>query len=117
MPNKYIYHIVTLTEWELQKNAQMYIHSSLAIEGFIHASTAEQLQATIQRYYANEESVMILKIEVAKLKNTLKYELAPSINQLFPHIFGALNSAAIVEVREVEVGGDTTDDQQNDHKR
>jgi uncharacterized protein (DUF952 family) len=117
MTNEYIYHIVTLTQWELQKNEQIYIHPSLAAEGFIHASTAEQLQATIQRYYANEKSVIVLKIEVAKLKNTLKYELAPSTNQLFPHIFGVLNMDAVVELRQVKVDREATDDERNDHKR
>ncbi len=96
MQEKYIYHIVTLTEWELQKKNENYIHSSLMAEGFIHTSTAEQLQATIQRYYTNYEKVIVLKIEVSKVDAEIKYEQATSVNQYFPHIYGALNLNAIV---------------------
>jgi uncharacterized protein (DUF952 family) len=101
--DKIIYHIVTLTEWELQKNNPTYIHTSLANEGFIHCSTANQLVATINRYYANEKSVFVLHIDIEKLNPELKYELAPSVNQLFPHIFGEINREAIIKVEETQV--------------
>ncbi len=100
MSEKIIYHIVTLTEWELQKNNETYVHPSLTAEGFIHCSTSEQLQPTIQRYYANEQKVIVLHIDISLLQPELIYELAPSINQFFPHIFGALNLDAVVTVEE-----------------
>lgn len=103
MTEKYIYHIVTLTEWELQKNNTHYTHPSLLVEGFIHTSTKEQLAATIKRYYANEEKVVVLTIDSSKVQPEIKYELAPSINQLFPHLFGELNLDAVVEVKVLVV--------------
>jgi uncharacterized protein (DUF952 family) len=98
-----IYHIVTLSEWEMQKHQVLYSHPSLAIEGFIHCSTAEQLTATINRYYTNEEKVMVLHIDTTKVLVEIKYEVAPSVNQLFPHIYGELNLDAVVKVEEVIV--------------
>ncbi len=100
MQDQYIHHIVTTAQWDLQKNNNTYIHDSLATEGFIHASTAAQLAATIQRYYANEEKVIVLTIDVTKIEPELVYELAPSVNEYFPHIFGELNMDAVVKVEE-----------------
>jgi uncharacterized protein (DUF952 family) len=101
MQHKIIYHIVTTTDWDLQKSNATYTAASLAMEGFIHCSTREQLDATIQRYYAQEKAVIVLHIDTTKLLPELKYELAPSVNQLFPHLFGELNREAVVEVELV----------------
>jgi uncharacterized protein (DUF952 family) len=103
MTNEYIYHIVTVIEWDLQKNNKTYIHPSLQLEGFIHCSTLEQLKPTIGRYYAKEAKVIVLKIDVVKIEPELMYELAPSVNQYFPHIFGELNLSAVVEIEEMTV--------------
>jgi uncharacterized protein (DUF952 family) len=96
MKQKLIYHIVTIKEWELQKNNVFYKHPTLESEGFIHTSTIDQIDATIKRYYANEKKVIILTIDVSKVHAEIKYELAPKVNQLFPHIFGELNLDAVV---------------------
>ncbi len=103
MTTEYIYHIVTLAEWELQKDNKFYAHPSLPLEGFIHASTQEQLKATMERYYASEDKVIVLTIDINKVQAEIKFELAPSVNQLFPHIFGELNLDAVVKVEEYEV--------------
>jgi uncharacterized protein (DUF952 family) len=103
MQDLFIYHIVTLPEWEAQKNYLHYIAPSIAKEGFIHCSTMDQLAATIKRYYGNEEQVVVLKIEVAALEYELSYDLSMSVNQLFPHIYGPLNTDAIVQAETVRV--------------
>ena len=41
------------------------------------------------------------KIEKAKIERALIFELAGSINEVFPHIHGALNLDAVVEVTEL----------------
>ncbi len=103
MNDLFIYHIVTTAQWEAQKNNAHYSAASIAIEGFIHCSTQDQLKATIGRYYANEKEVVVLTIDVAKVESEVKYELAPSVNQLFPHIFGVLNLSAVVAVELMPV--------------
>jgi uncharacterized protein (DUF952 family) len=103
MTNSFIYHIVTVNQWNVQKNNPYYSTASIAIEGFIHCSTQEQFIATIERYYANEKEVVVLTIDVSKVEPKIEYELAPSVNQMFPHIFGELNLSAIVEVKIISV--------------
>lgn len=92
------YHIVTPGFWQQFAGLDYYEAPSLYTEGFIHASKGEQVEATLNRYYKNEQEVLLLKIEASMLVPELKYEVAPSVNQEFPHIYGRLNKDAIVEI-------------------
>jgi len=102
----FFYHIVTPAQWQQYADSIYYEAPSLQTEGFIHASTAVQVAATLNRYYKGELTVLLLKIEAAKLNAELKYELAPSVNELFPHIYGQLNKDAIIEITEVQAAED-----------
>jgi uncharacterized protein (DUF952 family) len=93
-----IFHVTTKKHWEEAIAKGFYDTPSLKTEGFIHNSTAAQVQGVLQRYYAGQTDLVLLHIEKQKLTAELKYELAPSVNELFPHIFGVINLDAIVEV-------------------
>jgi uncharacterized protein (DUF952 family) len=55
----------------------------------------------LDRYYKETPNLIKLVIDVSKLTHKLVYELAPSINQEFPHIYGSINTDAVVEVVEI----------------
>jgi uncharacterized protein (DUF952 family) len=94
-----IYHIVTPEKWEQFKNEPFYEAESLESEGFIHCSYRNQLPGVLERYYKNAERVLILHINPSVLTSKLISE--PSTNQeIYPHIYGEINRAAIVEVEE-----------------
>ncbi|MFY7965061.1 MAG: DUF952 domain-containing protein [Chitinophagaceae bacterium] len=93
-----IYHITTINEWEVAKRDGFYVAASLPIEGFIHCSKAEQVEGVLERYYKGVTGLVKLVIDVSKLNHKLIYELAPSINQEFPHIYGSINIDAVVNV-------------------
>jgi len=93
-----IYHIATKENWQNALLQGFYELPSLATEGFIHASEKEQVQGVLERYYKNKTDLLLLHIDESKLSVPLKYELAPSINQFFPHIYGRLNVDAVVEI-------------------
>jgi uncharacterized protein (DUF952 family) len=92
-----IYHVTTKENWDKALAAGFYEAPSLHIEGFIHNSTAAQVQGVLERYYAGQTNLVLLHIEETKLTAELKYELAPSVNEEFPHIFGVINVDAIVK--------------------
>jgi uncharacterized protein (DUF952 family) len=94
-----IYHIVLPEIWAHFKDKEFYEAESLATEGFIHCSFSEQLEAVLQRYYAGKEKVLILTIETEKLKSKLVEE-ASTNNEIYPHIYGKINTDAIVEIEE-----------------
>jgi len=92
-----IYHVVTAPQWELALQQGFYAAESLAVEGFIHASEEKQVEGVLERYYQNVPDLLLLQIDETKLMAELKYELAPSINAVFPHIYGRLNIDAVVK--------------------
>ena len=96
-----IFHVTTKANWEEAVKNGEYITPSLATEGFIHNSTESQVAGVLQRYYAGQKDLVLLHIAEEKLTAELKYELAPSVNEMFPHIFGAINLDAVVEVEKI----------------
>ena len=94
-----IYHIVLPETWEQFKSEPFYEAESLKAEGFIHCSYRNQLPEVLERYYKNAEKVLILHINPNLLTSKLISE--PSTNrEVYPHIYGEINSRAIVELEE-----------------
>lgn len=93
-----IYHITTKNSWNIALQNGFYEADSLAIEGFIHCSTAPQVKGVIERYFNGKSNLVKLVIDVTKLTHQLKFELAPSVNEFFPHVFGTINLDAVIDV-------------------
>ena len=91
-----IYHITSFDEWEIAQAKGYYEAPSLAIEGFIHCSTEAQVQGVLDRYYSGKTNLVKLVIDTTLLAHPLKYELAPSVQEEFPHIFGVINLNAVI---------------------
>jgi uncharacterized protein (DUF952 family) len=89
-----IFHIVRTAIWD-SHSGELYEAESLATEGFIHCSFAEQLDAVIHRYYSDADEIVILEIDPALLTSKLVVE--PSTGgENYPHIYGPINRSAIV---------------------
>src|SRR6478736_3924413 len=101
MESDYIYHITTKKQWAEAVEAGHYDSETLATEGFIHCSTEPQVAGVLDRYYKGRTELLKLKIEKSKIERPLIFELAGSINEVFPHIHGALNLDAVVETTEI----------------
>ena len=96
-----IYHVVTDANWQKALQQGFYEAESLAKEGFIHTSKAEQVAGVLERYYKDQSNLLLLHIDETKLTAPLKYEMAPSVNEEFPHIFGRLNVDAVIKVEKL----------------
>ena len=96
-----IYHITTKQNWLQALQDGNYTSPSLFTEGFIHNCTETQVDAVLQRYYAGQNDLVKLHINETKLTAELKYELAPSVNEEFPHIFGPINIDAVELAEEL----------------
>lgn len=91
-----IYHVTTAAEWEAALASGEYRAASLEKEGFIHCSEEHQVAGVLQRYFKGKTKLVRLTIQTEKLTAELKYELAPSVNEFFPHIYGPLNVDAVI---------------------
>lgn len=101
MESDYIYHVTTREEWEHAKAAGEYKPAGYEQEGFIHCSAEQQVAGVLDRFYKGKTGLVKLKIEKAKLERPLLFELAADLDELFPHIYGALNIDSVVEVIDI----------------
>ncbi|HWG44241.1 MAG TPA: DUF952 domain-containing protein [Gemmataceae bacterium] len=99
-----IYHLVLQSAWEANPH-QEYRASSLAGEGFIHCSFANQVALSANRFYAGQQNLLVLHIDPARLSNPLREEPSGS-GEVFPHIYGPINRDAVVRVETLERGAD-----------
>lgn len=93
-----IYHVTTKQEWEEALKKGFYEAPSLQTEGFIHCSKAEQVAGVLERYFKGESDLVKLHIDISKLQHALKFELAPSVQEEFPHVFGTINIDAVIKI-------------------
>lgn len=64
-------------------------------DGYIHLSTADQLQGTLEKHFAGHSRLVIAEIDLAAFADTLKWETSRG-GALFPHIYGALTMSAVL---------------------
>ncbi len=96
-----IYHVTTLSAWEKAQELGYYEADSLKTEGFIHCSTTQQVEGVLERYFSGKNDLIKLTIDPKKLSSKLIFELSPSINQEFPHVFGVINLDAIIQTEQI----------------
>jgi len=105
MGSRHVFHVATLADWEAARSAGTYTTStygvSLAQEGFLHASREDQWRGVLERFYADvTEPLVLLVIDPDLVGVPLVEESpAPGVAETFPHLYGALDPAAVVEVR------------------
>lgn len=95
-----IYHVTSKAQWQAAQKKGLYEAASLTTEGFIHCSEAHQLRGVLKRYFRGQGDLVRLTIDTNKLTAPLQYDLAPSVNEQFPHIYGPLNLDAVVKEEE-----------------
>ena len=93
-----IYHITTDAAWNLAREVGKYTVPSLKDEGFIHCSTKEQVPGVLERYFKGQSNLVKLTIEKSKVTSPLIFELAGSINEVFPHIHGPIDLDSVISV-------------------
>jgi uncharacterized protein (DUF952 family) len=98
-----IYHIASAADWAEARRLGRYTTSTrgrtLAEEGFIHASRADQWEGARQRFYAGvTEPLLLLVIDTDRLDVPVVDEPAPDADETFPHVYGPLDPAAVVQV-------------------
>ncbi|MGB8861255.1 MAG: DUF952 domain-containing protein [Ilumatobacteraceae bacterium] len=100
-----IFHLTDPDRWAQSLAAGEHTGSSrgieLADEGFIHCSTAAQWPATVARFYADAGPLLLLHIDETRLTAPLVYEQLGDAPEPFPHVYGPIAIAAVVEVEQL----------------
>jgi uncharacterized protein (DUF952 family) len=105
-----IYHIASAADWRQAQLDGHYTTSSLGVsleqEGFIHASTADQVEGVANRYYTGVTELVLLVIDEGRLTSELRYDDVPGQPAPYPHIYGPLNVDAIIEAQPLAAGAE-----------
>lgn len=101
-----LFHIALPEDWELARIDGRYTAStrnrSLADEGFIHCSFAEQVPSTLERFYADLAQVILLRIDPHRLSSAVVVEDVLGSGESFPHVYGPIALDAVIDATPVE---------------
>lgn len=89
-----LFHAVIEAEWGATP-AETWAPPSLATEGFVHLSLAEQLEGTLAAHFPAEEELLLLELRPERLEAELRFEPSRG-GALFPHLYRALRDEDIL---------------------
>jgi uncharacterized protein (DUF952 family) len=104
-----LYHLALARDWDAALQVGEYTVSTLgrtlADEGFIHLSRADQWVGVRERFYsAVTEPLVLLVIDPEKLTAEVRDDAVSGLDDTFPHLDGPLAVDAVVEVRALGPG-------------
>ena len=94
-----IYKLLSKSDWE-SALAEGVLHGSAQdrADGYIHFSSASQLQATARRWFAGHKDLVVLEVEDHTLGSALKWEVSRD-GAPFPHLFAPLPIQSVLSAR------------------
>ncbi len=102
-----IYHLTSRNTWSAAQRDGLYRGDTLDSQGFIHASTAEQVTRVANAIFKGRTDLVLLCIDENRVQSKVIVEPPinpatgqpePNVTDLFPHIYGPLNLDAVVQV-------------------
>ena len=102
---KFVYKICTKSEWQEAKSKGQLTGSKKDLEdGYIHFSGDDQVAGTLQKFYKNQNDLILLKVDTLKLDH-LVWEQASDGN-MFPHLYSSLDLSNVVDEIEIKLTDD-----------
>jgi uncharacterized protein (DUF952 family) len=99
-----IYKIVHEALWHEAEAAGVFTGAPVDVtDGFIHFSTAEQVDETAARHFAGQTDLLLVEVDADALGDALRWEPSRG-GALFPHLYGTLPLSAVTNVRPFEPG-------------
>ncbi len=106
MAEKIVYKIFTATEFDHFRRDGVFAGSPAdKADGFIHLSSAAQLDGTLSRHYPGQTGLVLAAIDNSALGAALRWEVSRG-GALFPHLYGTLPLAALTWAGPVERASD-----------
>ena len=101
-----LYKIIAATHWQAAVHDGVFRGVAVDLrDGFIHFSTAAQVEETAAKHFAGQDGLLLLSIDAAQLGEALKWEPSRG-GALFPHLYGELPLSAVTNVAPLPVSTD-----------
>jgi uncharacterized protein (DUF952 family) len=99
------FHLVARDVWDPQRDGVVYEPEAFDADGFVHCTDGEDAAIeTANRYYQRDgREYVVLSIDTDRLMAPVRYE---DPQQMFPHVYGPIETSAVTEVRSVERDAD-----------
>lgn len=96
MSARRLFHVAPRGPFEVWRGAARgsYAPPSLAAEGFVHLSYAEQLEGTLEARFDPADALLLVELDPAGLGADLREELSRG-GALFPHLYRALRAGDV----------------------
>ena len=96
-----IYKIVHRDVWSHAQQAHVFTGAEIDLaDGFIHFSTADQVEETANKHFAGQLDLLLVAVDPAVLGENLKWEPSRG-GDLFPHLYGPLDLSLVIFVEEI----------------
>ncbi len=97
-----LFHITTAATWAAAQASGALSPASLASEGFVHCSWGHQVPGTVDKHFAEVAGLVALRLDAAALGDVaLVEEDSYGSGQAFPHAYGAIPAAAVVDATSI----------------
>ena len=99
-----IYKIVAEPIWREAERAGVFTGAPVdRADGFIHFSTADQVEETAARHFAGQRDLLVVAVDTSVLSSALRWEPSRG-GALFPHLYGPLPMGAVLWDRPLPIG-------------
>lgn len=87
--------ILTTAQWTTWKQSSVFKGAGIDIQdGYIHLSTADQAGETYNKYFAGQEDLVLVEVDLGKVQDPVKWEVSRG-GALFPHVYGVIDFGAV----------------------
>ena len=93
--------ILTAGQWAMFEAEGVFTGAPVDVaDGYIHLSTADQLDETMAKHFAGQTDLVVAEIDLASLGDIVRWEISRG-GARFPHIYGLLTMGAVRGTRIV----------------
>ena len=92
--------VLTQQQWADFERERVFRGAPVDIaDGYIHLSTAEQLEGTLAKHFAGQTELMIAEVDLICLADAIRWEKARG-GELFPHLYAELPITAVIGLQK-----------------
>ena len=101
-----VYKIIAHEAWAQACAAGRFEGAAIDLkDGYIHLSTGAQAPDTARLHFRDQAGLAVVAFEAEAFGETLKWEPSRG-GQLFPHVYGPIDTALAVSVTDAPLDGD-----------
>lgn len=93
-----ILHCMKKAAWEAVQHGETWGQESVTAEGFVHCSPVGYFWRVAPLFKDVKDELVLVLLETKRLTSPLKWEDGENLGREYPHVYGPLNTSAVVGV-------------------